>query len=465
MTNRWRHTLMILAVVLISLTLLAAPARGGDWFDVHFGSRGFGVSFGSTDWAVWGASWRNPAWSIDYRTELSGYGEWVWVDSLGQCWRPWVAADWRPYTHGRWVWTSLGWTWVAYEPWGYFPHHFGHWAMAPVGWVWVPGTSYHPANVVWVSAGAWVGWYPRPPHGWTHHHHHGHHGHDDGYWGGWNDARFATYVDWRDLGADDVGRRAVAATAVRGGAPRAVVRDGVAAPNRQELGRRGIAVPEMGLERRTARVAGRDVVLARPGQAAPSVERNAAFTLDRALAPQAATTVARRAAGGREPVGGRGGSAVGSRRSSPAGSDRVEAPRLAARTPERPAAAAPGRPATVKPEARLSAAASRTARAPRTQPHSDGARIAAPDDRRRVEPSRESSRTAAGPLTVRRAPAAATRSASASGAGPREGGEPVRQVGSSTRQSRGRSEQGARRGGDEPEKRQAASRTSPRSRR
>jgi hypothetical protein len=162
MNARQRHTIVILIVVLISLTLLAAPARGDDWFGVGFGSHGFSLSFGSTDWAVWGGSWQNPGWSVDYHVALAGYGEWLWVDGLGQCWQPCVTADWRPFTYGRWVWTSLGWTWVSYEPWGYFPHHFGHWAMAPVGWVWMPGTSYHPANVVWVSGGPWVGWYPRP---------------------------------------------------------------------------------------------------------------------------------------------------------------------------------------------------------------------------------------------------------------------------------------------------------------
>ena len=83
MSDTRRRTITIVFVVLISLTLLAAPARGGDWFGLHIGSGGFGVSFGSTDWAVYGASWQQPGWSVDYHVALSGYGEWVWVSGLG----------------------------------------------------------------------------------------------------------------------------------------------------------------------------------------------------------------------------------------------------------------------------------------------------------------------------------------------------------------------------------------------
>ena len=46
------------------------------------------------------------------------------------------------------------------------------------GWVWVPGYTYVSANVTWVRGGAYVGWYARPPHGWSHSaraFHHGYH--------------------------------------------------------------------------------------------------------------------------------------------------------------------------------------------------------------------------------------------------------------------------------------------------
>ena len=355
MSNRQRHALMILAVVLISLTLLAAPARGDDWWGLHIGSDGFGLAFGATGWSAWGASWGNPSWSIDYHVELSGYGEWVWVDGLGQCWQPWVTLNWRPFTHGRWVWTSFGWTWVAYEPWGYFPHHFGHWAMAPAGWVWVPGTSYHAANVVWVSNDAWIGWYPRPPLGWRHHHHHGHH---DGWSEGWDDARYATFVGWQDLGSDDLSQRALGADAVRARTPAAVLREGGPAPTPQELSRRGVAVPEMSLERRTARVAGREVTLARPREAAATIERHAGRTVERALAPRAVDTVTRRATAGRSAAQTRslpqaaattaphdGAAARDSRDGAPRGR-RVETVRTAPAASAPAAASAPGREGT-----------------------------------------------------------------------------------------------------------------------
>ncbi len=353
MSNRQRHALMILAVVLISLTLLAAPARGDEWWGVHVGSDGFGLSFGSTDWPAWGASWSNPSWSIDYHVALSGYGEWVWVDGLGQCWQPWVTTSWRPFTYGRWVWTSFGWTWVAYEPWGYFPHHFGQWAMAPAGWVWVPGTSYHAANVVWVSNDTWIGWYPRPPHGWHHHHHPGHH---DGWGEGWDDARYATFVGWGDLGSDDLSQRALAAEAVRARTPQAVLREGAPAPTRHELGRRGVTVPEMTLERRTARIAGREVMLARPREAAATIERNAGRTVERALAPEARGTLERHATGGRQAEATRlvaSGTAASARdrstaqgsRSAVARSGRGEPVRTTPATSAPAAASAPGREA------------------------------------------------------------------------------------------------------------------------
>ena len=320
MSERRRHTIVIGFVVLISLTLLAAPARGDDWFSLYIGGSGFGVGFGSTDWAVYGSSWSNPGWSVDYHVALSGYGEWVWIDGLGQCWRPWVRPDWRPFTFGRWVWTSWGWTWVAYEPWGYFPHHFGNWAMSPLGWVWHPGTVYSPANVVWVSAGSWLGWYPRAPLGWSHSRHgfgagyaHGVHdgyrsgyrdGAADGYWAGWNDARYATYVSWDRFGDDDLGRHAVGAAEVRSSHSHAVPRSAAAAPDRADLARRGVAVTEMTLERRTVRLGGRDIELARPREAATSIGRNARTTVERALAPEASATLDRRAAGShREPSG------------------------------------------------------------------------------------------------------------------------------------------------------------------
>jgi hypothetical protein len=119
----------VLATVFLTVFTFAAPkADAGGYVGVSIGTGGVNLSFGAGSWGLYGSSWHDPSWSVDFNVVLDGYGEWVWVSGLGRVWRPWVAADWRPYTHGRWAWTSAGWTWVAYEPWGWAPHHFGHWA-------------------------------------------------------------------------------------------------------------------------------------------------------------------------------------------------------------------------------------------------------------------------------------------------------------------------------------------------
>jgi len=303
MEQRTRRVLFIIAVV-VSLTFLAAPARSADWLGVQIGGGGLSIAFGSTNWAVYGSSWSNPNWRVDYHVALSGYGDWVWVDGLGRCWRPMVAVGWRPYTHGRWVWSSYGWTWVAYEPWGYFPHHYGHWAMSRQGWVWVPGYTYRAANVTWVTAGGYIGWYPSPPPGWSHAamgygrgydhgYRHGHRngyrvGYDDGYWSGWNDARYATYSEWKHLGTEDLSRHAVTAATVRrsvAGGPRIVTEN----LDRPALARRGVVVPETAMETRTVRIDGRDVTAARPGGAKQMIQRHGGRTVEQALAPEGRT--------------------------------------------------------------------------------------------------------------------------------------------------------------------------------
>jgi hypothetical protein len=298
-----RRRLQILITVAVSLIVLAAPARGGDWFGFHVGPGGFSLSFGSTDWTVYGSAWHNPGWSVDYHVALAGYGEWVWVDGLGQCWRPWVATAWRPYTHGRWVWTCQGWTWVAYEPWGYFPHHYGHWALSSYGWVWSPGYVYRPANVVWVGAGGYVGWYASPPPGWSHARRGWHrgwrHGYErgwsDGYSSGWHDAQHATYTRWQHFGADDLSRHAVPHHSVATGRTAAAVRAGVAAPDRTVLAGRGVRTPELEIESRVVRVGDRRVTVTRPSGVEAAVRRHAEPTVRRALSRDAQNTAAARA--------------------------------------------------------------------------------------------------------------------------------------------------------------------------
>jgi hypothetical protein len=310
MTNRSsaNHLVALLAVPL--LLGVAAPA-GADWFGISVGGDDFAFSLGFGDWGPYGSAWSDPGWNVNYRVALDGYGQWVWVDGLGEVWYPSVAADWRPYTHGRWVYTSMGWTWVSYEPWGYFPHHYGEWALTGYGWVWVPGYTYRPAHVVWVGYGSHVGWYPCAPAGWSHSHRgfwrgydqgfhdgarHGYRrGYDDGYWDGWHDARYATYVPWDRFTSDNVAHAALDSREVSRNLTRANAKPLQAAPARAEVSRRtGREVAEVRVEQRQIQVDGRPVTVARPEGATRSVAMNATETVERALTPTAARQAASR---------------------------------------------------------------------------------------------------------------------------------------------------------------------------
>ncbi len=278
------RNVLVASALTAGLSIAASPAQAGGFFGMHVGSGGFGVTVGVGDWGPYTNSWTNPRWSLDYNASLSGYGEWVWVGNLGKVWRPWVSPGWRPYTYGRWVFTNVGWTWVAYEPWGYVPHHYGSWAMCSFGWVWVPGYSYSCGNVVWVRSGGYVGWYARPPRGWSHAARGYRHGYQDGYRDGWHDARYATYVDWHHMASDNISHYAVTHTV----ASRGRVEDHAAAPTVDEIRRRGgISVPETPVSRRTVTMNGRHVTVARPEGVARNIEDHASSTAARALSSAA----------------------------------------------------------------------------------------------------------------------------------------------------------------------------------
>ena len=291
-----RKLAIFLPALALVLVTTASPVEAGGSFGMHVGSSGFGVSVGFGDWSVYTRSWSDPYWSLNFDATLAGYGEWVWVDGWGRVWRPWVSVSWRPYTYGRGMRTGAGWTWVAYEPWGYVPHHYGSWAYSSFGWVWRPGYAYAGANVVWVRAGSYVGWYARPPYGWSHAAHgyrHGHHdryrngydhGYDNGYDDGWLDARYATFVGWGNLGDEDIARHAVSHTmATRG---RVVYHASAPTPDEvRQHGGRAVAVTR--LSRRTVTMGGREIIVARPEGVARSIERHAASAVGAALAPAA----------------------------------------------------------------------------------------------------------------------------------------------------------------------------------
>jgi hypothetical protein len=111
-----------------------------------------------------------PSELEDFESELSAYGDWVYVPPYGYVWVPRnVDEDWRPYYYGRWTWIPLtGWTWVPYEPWGWVAFHYGrwHWAVG-IGWYWIPTSIWGPAWVSWwwdVDYFAWapLSWYGHP---------------------------------------------------------------------------------------------------------------------------------------------------------------------------------------------------------------------------------------------------------------------------------------------------------------
>ena len=291
-----RRIAILAAVIALIATFTAPTVEAGGVVGLHLSGGGFGVSVGFGDWGVYTGSWADPRWSLDFNASLAGYGQWIWVEGLGRVWRPWVATAWRPYTHGRWVSTGCGMTWVSYEPWGYIPHHYGSWAYCSFGWAWVPGYSYSCANVVWVRGGGYVGWYARPPRGWSHSAHgfrHGYrHGYRDGfgdgygsgYSDGWHDARYGTYVAWRDFATENVSGRRVSHRI----ASRTPLDVRANAPTTAEIRRRiGRPMPETRLSRRTVRVDGREITIARPDGMASSIERHAARTVGRALSPEA----------------------------------------------------------------------------------------------------------------------------------------------------------------------------------
>ena len=101
----------------------------------------------------------------DFYTPLTPHGAWIEVGSYGRCWRPAaVTVEWRPYSHGHWVWTDCGWYWASDEPWAWACYHYGSWVYDPVHyWIWVPGVEWAPAWVSWRVGGGYVGWAPLPP--------------------------------------------------------------------------------------------------------------------------------------------------------------------------------------------------------------------------------------------------------------------------------------------------------------
>lgn len=99
--------------------------------------------------------------------DLAPHGDWVRYHGAYVFVPANVDGDWRPYTEGRWVYTSdYGWLWVSDEPFGWATYHYGRWGFAEdIGWYWVPGSRWAPAWVSWRRSHDYVVWAPLPPSG------------------------------------------------------------------------------------------------------------------------------------------------------------------------------------------------------------------------------------------------------------------------------------------------------------
>ena len=100
-----------------------------------------------------------------FYSSLAPHGEWIAVDAGVYAWRPiGVAAGWRPYYNGQWLWTDDGWYWDSAEPWAWAVYHYGRWYYDDYyGWLWTPGYEWAPAWVEWRVGGPYVGWAPLAP--------------------------------------------------------------------------------------------------------------------------------------------------------------------------------------------------------------------------------------------------------------------------------------------------------------
>jgi hypothetical protein len=101
-----------------------------------------------------------------FHQQLAPHGRWFRHPRFGWAWFPTsVDAQWRPYTHGQWVWTEEhGWYWNSDEPFGWATYHYGRWGYDEVyGWVWIPGSTWGPAWVAFRYSEGHVGWAPLPP--------------------------------------------------------------------------------------------------------------------------------------------------------------------------------------------------------------------------------------------------------------------------------------------------------------
>jgi len=167
---------LLITVFMIFIFMNISNAnQAGAGFSLSIGTGNFYFSVGGHDYCnydddyFYGGPVPPYQANISFYSILNDYGYWAYYGGLGNVWVPRVAYDWRPYSHGHWIYTAYGWNWVSYEPWGWIPHHYGNWLFTShYGWVWIPGYAYHPARVRWITCGGYMGWAPIAPYGYAH---------------------------------------------------------------------------------------------------------------------------------------------------------------------------------------------------------------------------------------------------------------------------------------------------------
>ena len=99
-----------------------------------------------------------------FYTSLAPYGEWLQLDDGVYAWRPQnVGADWKPYTIGRWTYTTDGWYWDSFEQFGWATFHYGRWNYDDnYGWIWFPDYEWAPSWCEWRYDNDNIGWSPLP---------------------------------------------------------------------------------------------------------------------------------------------------------------------------------------------------------------------------------------------------------------------------------------------------------------
>lgn len=153
----------------------ATPVRAGERAYASAGlAPSYAYSYNSANWDAfdrWSETRRDVRMGVSaqylpsnmrtYASTFDDNGDWRYEQSYGQVWYPRVAADWRPYYHGRWdSYPSYGWTWIGADRFAWPTHHYGRWGFSSGAWFWIPGNRWAPAYVSWGSAPGYVSWCP-----------------------------------------------------------------------------------------------------------------------------------------------------------------------------------------------------------------------------------------------------------------------------------------------------------------